>query len=177
MSARLTQLLLALSLLLNCFVLAGFVYRSWIEPPHFQGRMGGGPPSPPPGRERPSPLDALSQDLKLDESQKKTLAGVFEQYGTIRRDRWREIQKVREAMSSELQKPGLDMTRIDSLVDQMTVLRAEQQKETLRAIAELAPKLRPEQLDELHKILAERYGGFGWRPGGPGGQRSQRPSQ
>ncbi|MEA2853200.1 MAG: hypothetical protein QOE02_3219, partial [Rhodospirillaceae bacterium] len=33
MSSRLIQVLLALSLLLNTFVLAGFVYRSWIEPP------------------------------------------------------------------------------------------------------------------------------------------------
>jgi Spy/CpxP family protein refolding chaperone len=175
MSSRLTQVLLALSLLLNCFVLAGFVYRSWVEPPHWQGRMAGGPP--PPGRERPSPLDALSQDLKLDDSQKQALKGLFEQYSTTRRDRWHEIQKVREAMSTELQKPGFDMAKIESLVDQMSGLRAVQQKENLRAISELAPKLRPEQLDELHKILADRYGGSGWRPGGPGGPRPPRPTQ
>ena len=40
MSSRLTQLLLALSLLLNCFALAGFVYRSWIAPPHMLGQAG-----------------------------------------------------------------------------------------------------------------------------------------
>lgn len=176
MSSRLTQVLLALSLLLNCFVLAGFVYRSWVEPPHFQGRMGGGPP-PPPGSPRPSPMDALSQDLKLDDSQKQALKGLFEQYSTTRRERWRDIQKVREAMSAELQKPGFDMPKIDSLVDQMTVLRAQQQKENLRAISELAPKLRPEQLDDLHKILADRYGGSGWWPGAGGGPRPPRPTQ
>ena len=33
MGGRLIQLLLAMSLLLNTFVLAGFVYRSWIAPP------------------------------------------------------------------------------------------------------------------------------------------------
>ena len=38
MSSRLMQVLLALSLLLNTFVLAGFVYRSWIEPPAFERR-------------------------------------------------------------------------------------------------------------------------------------------
>jgi len=36
MSSRLIQVLLALSLLLNTFVLVGFVYRSWIVPPPFE---------------------------------------------------------------------------------------------------------------------------------------------
>jgi Spy/CpxP family protein refolding chaperone len=176
MSLRLTQVLLALSLLLNCFILAGFVYRSWIDPPHWQGRMGGPPPGQPGFR---SPLEALSQDIKLDDAQKQALKGLFEQYSTTRRDRFREIQKVREAMSAELQKPEFDMTKIEALVDQMTSLRAEQQKENLRSIAQLSPHLRPEQRDELHKILAERYGG-GWGgrpPGGPGGPRPPRPTQ
>jgi Spy/CpxP family protein refolding chaperone len=170
MSSRLTQVLLALSLLLNCFVLAGFVYRSWIDPPHWQGRMGGQP-----GYR--SPLDALSQDLKLDDTQKQALKGLFEQYSTTRRDRFGEIQKVREAMSAELQKPEFDMTKIEALVEQMTRLRAEQQKENLRSISQLSSHLRPEQRDELHKILAERYGG-GWRGrAGSGGSRSPRPPQ
>ncbi len=175
MSSRLTQVLLALSLLLNCFILAGFVYRSWIDPPHWQGRMGGPPPGPP-GARPASPLDALSQDIKLDDSQKKALQGMFEQYSTTRRDRFREIQKVREAMSAELQKPEFDTPKIDALVEQMTRLRGEQQKENLRSISQLAPHLRPEQRDEMHKILAERYGGgWGGRPGGPGGPGGPRP--
>lgn len=177
MSSRLTQVLLALSLLLNCFVLAGFVYRSWIAPPHWQGRAVGPPPGQPGFR---SPLEVLSQDLKLDDRQKQALKELFEQYSTSRRDRFREIQKVREAMSAELQKPEFDMAKIEPLVEQMTGLRAEQQKENLRSIAQLSPHLRPEQRDELHKILAERYGG-GWGgrpgPGGPGGSRPPRPTQ
>jgi Spy/CpxP family protein refolding chaperone len=67
------------------------------------------------------------------------------------------------------------MTRIEPLVEQMTRLRAEQQKENLRSISQLSPHLRPEQRDELHKILAERYGG-GWR-GRSGGPRPPRPPQ
>ena len=171
MSSRLTQVLLALSLLLNCFVLAGFVYRSWIDPPrHWQGRTGGQPGFR-------SPLEALSQDLKLDDSQKQALKGLFEQYSTTRRDRFREIQKVREAMSAELQKPEFDMTKIEALVEQMTRLRAEQQKENLRAIPQLSSNLRPEQRDELHKILAERYGGGWGGRSGSGGPRPPRPPQ
>jgi Spy/CpxP family protein refolding chaperone len=175
MSSRLTQVLLALSLLLNCFVLAGFVYRTWIEPPHWRGRMAG--PPPPSGADRMgNPLDALARDLKLDDAQRKDLGSIFEQYSSSRHDRFRDMGKIREGMSAELQKPDFDMAKIDALVDQMTVLRADQQKQNLRAVEQMSAKLKPEQRAELHKILAERYGG-GWRPGNQPGPRPPRPPQ
>ena len=169
MSARLTQVLLALSLLLNCFALAGFVCRTWIEPPHFQ-RPGG-----PGGGRGMSPLEALAQDLKLEDSQRQELRSVFEHYADARRDRFREIQKVRDAMVAELQKPEFDMGKIDPLIEQMTRLRGEAQKENMRAIAEMASKLKPEQRDKLHKVLADRYGNPPWAAGG--GRPQGRPSQ
>jgi Spy/CpxP family protein refolding chaperone len=159
MSLRLTQVLLALSLLLNCFALAGFVYRTWIEPPHLQ-RPGGS------GGRGMSPLEALAQDLKLEDSQRQELRPVFEHYADARRDRFREIQKVRDAMVAELQKPDFDMAKIDPLIEQMTHLRGEAQKQNMRAIAEMASKLKPEQRDKLHKILADRYGNPPWAAGG-----------
>src|ERR1700755_3297429 len=121
MSARLTQVLLALSLLLNCFVLAGFVWRSWIEPPHQQG------PAAPPRARGMSPLEARAQALDLDSSQRKELRSVFDHYADARRDRFREIQKVRDAMVTELQKPDFDMAKIDPLIDQITELRRDAQ--------------------------------------------------
>jgi Spy/CpxP family protein refolding chaperone len=168
MSARLTQVLLALSLLLNCFVLAGFVYRSWIEPPHQQR------PAGPPGPRGMSPLEALAQDLQLDSSQRQELRSVFDHYADARRERFREIQKVRDAMVTELQKPEFDMAKIDPLIDQITELRRDAQKQNMRSIAELASKLKPEQRTKLHKILADRYGNPPWanRPPPP-----PRPSQ
>jgi Spy/CpxP family protein refolding chaperone len=156
MSARLTQVLLALSLLLNCFVLAGFVWRSWIEPPH-QQRPGG-----PPGPRGLSPLEALAQDLELDADQRKDLRSVFDHYADARRDRFREIQKVRDAMVTELQKPEFDMAKIDPLIEHITQLRSEAQKQNMRSIAELASKLKPDQRTKLHKILADRYGNPPW---------------
>jgi Spy/CpxP family protein refolding chaperone len=175
MTPRLTQVLLGLSLLLNAFVLAGFVFHGWFEP---APRPVGGPPPPGQAGRWGNPLEGLVQDLKLDEGQKKDVQPVIDQYANTRRDRWRDIGKLREAMSAELQKPAFDMAKIDALVDQMTVLRAEQQKQNLRAIEQMAAKLKPEQQAELHKILAERYGGQGgWRgPGqGGGGQRERGP--
>ena len=131
MPSRLIQVLLALSLLLNTFVLAGFVYRSWIEPPAFERHL---PPPPPPPGQRPSPLETMAHDLNLDDGQRQALRGVFEQYSTTRRERLREIQKVREQIAAEYKHPTVDMARVDSLIDQLTKLRAEQQKEYLGAL-------------------------------------------
>jgi Spy/CpxP family protein refolding chaperone len=167
MSARLTQVLLALSLLLNCFVLAGFVWRSWIEPPHQQRPAG--------PRGGMSPIEALAQDLELDANQRKDLRPVFDHYADARRDRFREIQKVRDAMVTELQKPEFDMAKIDPLIEQITQLRSEAQKQNMRSIAELASKLKPEQRAKLHKILADRYGNPPWAGNRP--PPAPRPSQ
>lgn len=151
MSSRLTQVLLGLSLLLNCFVLAGFVYRSWIAPPPFVHH---GPIPPGAG----GPLEMLSQEVRIDDSQRVALKGLFDRYAGERRDRFREIVKIRREMAEELKKPEFDMARINALVDQMTQLRGEQQKHNLAAISELDSQLRPEQRERLHTILAERYG-------------------
>ncbi len=167
MSLRITQALLGLSLLLNAFVLAGFVFHSFIEPPP---HCAGGPP--PPGQPRfGNPLEVLAHDVKVDDAQRKELQPLFDEYTSARRDRFRDIVKLREAMTAELEKSPFDMAKIDGLVDQATALRAELQKENLHAIDKMAAKLKPEQRAELHKILAERYG----RPPPGGGPRQPRP--
>jgi Spy/CpxP family protein refolding chaperone len=168
------QLLLGLSLLLNCFVLAGFVYRSWIVPPTFEGR----PPPPPPGS-RPGMVEILVHDLDLDAAQRQALGGQLDRYNTARRERSAEIQKVREQITAELKRPKLDMTRIDGLVDQITRSRADQWKESLHAMADLEPALRPDQRERLHAMLAERFAGTPWQqqraPGGPPGPAGRGP--
>ena len=169
MSSRLLlQVLLALSLMLNTFVLVGFVYRSWIEPPPFERPA----PSPPPPGQRPSALETMTHDLNLDDRQRQALKGTFDQYGTLRRDRQREIQKVRELLAAEYRRPTIDMVRVDALVDQLTRQRAEQQKETLRSFAQLESQLKPEQRERLHQILADRLAQpyYGRPPGGAPGQ-------
>ena len=168
MSLRITQVLLGLSLLLNAFVLAGFVFHSWFEPP--PPRFAG------PARWA-NPLEALADDLKIDGSQRKELQPLFDQYTNSRHDRFREIAKVREEMTAELKKSPFDLAKIDGLVDQMMALRVDLQKENLHAIDQLAQKLKPEQRDELHKILAERYGRPPGPPGGPRPPRPPRPPQ
>ncbi len=159
MGSRLIQVLLALSLLLNAFVLAGFIYRSWImpPPPPFERRM------PPPGP-RLSPLEMVSRDLDLDDAQRQALKGVFDQYSLARRERLHEIQKLREQLAGEYRQPTIDLARVDALIDQLTKLRAGFQKETLRAFTQLESQLKPEQRERMHHILAERLEGPPMRP-------------
>lgn len=168
MNSRLVQLLLALSLLLNCFVLAGFVYRSWIAPPPPE-RFGFAPPGGRPG----TPLEMMANDLKLDDSQRKSLQDVFDKNQAERRDRIHKIQQAREQISDELKKQPVDLAKIDALVDEVGRLRGDQQKANLHGILALDSQLTPQQRDRMHAILAERYlappGGPG-RPGGPGGR-------
>jgi Spy/CpxP family protein refolding chaperone len=175
MNSRLVQLLLALSLLLNCFVLAGFVYRSWIAPPSWEGRG-----SPSPGGRLGGPLEMMANDLKLDESQRKALHDLFEKNIAERRERIHQIQQAREQTSDELKKQPVDLAKIDALIDQVTKLRGEQQRASLHGILELDSHLTPQQRDRMHEILADRYvgrGGPGGRPPGGPGSGPGRPPQ
>jgi Spy/CpxP family protein refolding chaperone len=164
MTSRVIQTLLGLSLLLNAFVLAGFVYRSWIDPPF---EMNGMPPPPPPPRgapgqpglppgPRPNPVEMVAQDLGLDADQRKLMQTLFDHYAKARRDRLQEIQQLREQTSAELRKTSVDMNRVDALIDQVSRLRAEQQKETLRTLTQLEPSLRSDQRERLQRLMVER---------------------
>ncbi len=160
MGPRVLQALLALSLLLNTFVLVGFVYRSWIEPP-----FGMHPPPPPhggpgqPGRPagpRFNPVEMVVRDLGLDGEQRQKMKDLFDRYANERRERLMEIQRVREQTGVEMGRTPVDMARIDDLIDQVSHLRAEQQKETLRTLLELQPSLRPDQRARLQELLVDR---------------------
>lgn len=148
---RLLQLLLGLSLLLNAFILAGFVYRTWIAPPEFHM------PPPPGQRGWNGPLEAMATDLALDDKQRRALKDVFEKNHADRRKRFQDIQKLREQAGGELRQGTVDWAKVDTLIDQVAKLRGEAQKENLRAILDLEPQLTPQQRDKLHAVLAERF--------------------
>jgi Spy/CpxP family protein refolding chaperone len=152
MASRLTQLLLALSLLLNAFVLAGFIYRSWIAPPTEHQMVG-----PPPGQGPRGPLEQMAAELKLNDEQRGALREVFEKNQADRRQRIQDIQQIREQTGAELRKDPIDWNKVDTLVDQMTRLRGDAQRENLRAIVNLETHLTPQQRQQLHAILADRF--------------------
>ncbi len=162
---RLITVALALSVLLNGFFVAGFVFRGWIAPATFEQRM----PAPPPPAARRSPLEMMAGDLNLAPGQRQELSGVFEQHAQVRRDRSREMQSLREQIVTEYRRIPLDQSRIDPLIDKLGDLRADQQKETLRALVQLEAKLNPEQREKMHQILVDRLLSSPWSrpPGGP----------
>ena len=170
---RLITVALALSVLLNGFFVAGFVFRGWIAPATFEQRM---PPPPPPPGGRLSALETVASDLNLAPGQRQELSGVFEQHSQVRRDRSREMQRLREQIVAEYRRIPLDQSRLDPLIDKLGDLRADQQKETLRALVQLEAKLNPEQREKMHQILVDRILTSPWsRP--PGGPPPPRPPQ
>ncbi len=172
MSSRLIQVLLALSLLLNTPPFERPTPRSWITPFVLMGFVY--PPAP-----RPGALETVTHDLNLDEGQRQALRGAFDQYAVGRRERLHEIQRLREQLASEYKRPSIDMTRVDALIDQLTKLRADMQKETLRAFTQLETQLKPEQRERMHQILAERLASppVGRPPGAGAGPGAARPPQ
>ncbi len=164
---RLITVALALSVLLNGFFVAGFVFRSWIAPLPFELRMPPPPPAP-----RPGVLEMVANDVSLDGSQREAMRGVFEQHAQARRDRFGEIQKTRELIINEYKRTPIDPERLAPLIDRLTDLRADQQKETVRALAQLEAKLTPEQRQRLHQALVDRMSGPPPMRGQPGLPRS-----
>lgn len=164
---------LALSLLLNAFFVAGFVFRGWIAPLPFEQHM---PPPRPPPAARPSALEVVAGDLNLDPGQRQALRGVFEQHAQVRHDRSREMQRVREQIVAEYRRIPLDQSRLGLLIDRIGDLRADQQKETVRALAQMEAQLDPEQRVKMHQILVDRILSSPWarQPGAsPPSRRSQ----
>lgn len=153
---RLLQVALALSLLLNAFFIGGFIFRGWIGPLPFESRLLPPPPPPPPPGARPSPLEVVARDLDLDDGQRQALRGTFEQYARARRERFREMQKIRGQILAEYKRSPLDQAGIEALLDKLGDLRADQQKETVRALVQMEEQLRPEQRQRLHEVLVER---------------------
>jgi Spy/CpxP family protein refolding chaperone len=168
---RLITVALALSLLLNAFFVAGFVFRSWIAPLTFEQRV----PAPPPGS-RPSALETVAKEVSLDEKQRQALRGIMERHAKVRRERAHEIQKVREQIVDEYRRTPLDQARLDPLVDKLGDLRAEQQKETVRALTQFEAELSPQQRERMHQVLVDRLLASPWyRPSGA--SSAGRPSQ
>jgi Spy/CpxP family protein refolding chaperone len=168
MPRLLFQVGLALSLLLNAFFVAGFVFRNWIAPLPFEHR---GPPPPPPPGARPSFLDIVASDVSLDGPQREALRGVFEQHAQGRRDRFREIQKTREQIINEYRRSPIDPDKLLPLIDKLSDLRTDQQRDTVRALAQLEERLTPDQRQRLHQVLVDRLSApppMQRQPGQPG---------
>lgn len=173
MSWRPASVLLVLSALLNAFFIAGFVFRGWIAPMAFEHWM---PPPPPPSGPRPGVVEFVANEAQLDDAQRQVLRPVLDQYIQARRERLRGMQKLRDQIGAEYRRSPIEPARLDPLIDQLGALRVEQQRDTIRVLAQIQAQLRPDQQARMHEAMAERLGGPIWRPApGPQGRPSGGP--
>lgn len=177
MSSRLLQLLLIFSLLLNSFVIAGFVYRGWIAPPVEVGLIPPPPPPPPGPAPRPGPLEVVTRELDLDQDQREVFRSLVEQHAAKRRERLQEIHRDREQVAAEMRRPQPDLAKVEGLIDRVSELRGELIKENLRTLAAFEPKLRPEQRERMYVIFADRFAGVPPAPQRPREPAAPRPPQ
>lgn len=177
MSARLLQVLLVLSLLLNGFAIGGFVFRGWIAPPIAAGLMP--PPPPPPGTPgappRPSQLDIMTRELGLDTDQREALRGLIEQHAAQRRQRLAEIHKDRELVAAEMRQPQPDFAKVEALIDRVSTLRGELIKDNLRNLVAFESRLKADQRERMYGIFADRF--VGPPPAAPAAPRPAQPGQ
>ena len=75
-----------------------------------------------------------------------------------------EMMKLRLEMNTLMRDPKADANKIEGLIDRMSALRAEHQKEAFRHRQSVESMLTPEQLEKLQNIRG-RFAGRGLMPG------------
>jgi hypothetical protein len=90
--------------------------------------------------------------------------------------RMRELRQIRDRVVVELRKERTDFTVVDPLIDRVTTLRGDIQKDGLRTADQIAITLRPEQRERFRELVIARtlVPGTGGRPGGPRRQLDER---
>jgi Spy/CpxP family protein refolding chaperone len=138
---HLVSILLALSLALNLFFIAGAL---WI-------RIHGPPPMSPAER-----LEHIGTQLALDPQQKQ----AFEQYAQAVRTRMQVMHKAVDPLIgnawSEVAKPDADETKVVALFDEAAQTRREYMREMAPTTLAFLAKLSPEQRAKFVELIRER---------------------
>lgn len=157
MRARLPWILFAVSLILNVFVVGGFLYTR-----HVADR-------PPPG----GPVWMAARSLELDDAQKE----AFRQLRAEGRRNFEEMREtmrpLRERLTGELAKPAPDFATVDRLIDEISVAETIKQKAMARTVQRFVDTLRPEQRAQFHRAVQEQVSRRFPEPGKPGRSRPE----
>ena len=150
---NLAWILFGLSLVLNIFFVGGFVYAKHFGPPWAHGRA--------PWQQR---VDARwADELRLDPDQQRTFRQAFREMRQRNAPRVRELAQLREQLTTEMEKDKLDFAAIDPLLERISALRLDIQKDGLHAAEQVAATLRPEQRAKFREVMIART--FPGRPG------------
>jgi Spy/CpxP family protein refolding chaperone len=112
------------------------------------------------GRERVDRAQALA-DLKLTPEQVRALDEFRKARADERRAFREEMSKLRTETRQLLRDPQADRAKADELIDRRAKLRADREKEALRARAERDKIFTPEQREKIRALRSNRPGRAG----------------
>ncbi len=144
---------LGLSVTLNLAFLGGFLY--------LRGKVDGVREGE---RQR---IAATAQDLGLSQSEQQSFVELRRTLGETTRRHQRQLQAPSTALAQAVMRPTLDRAEIDRLQEQISAIRAAQQRESSALVTEFTLTVAPERRMAVIQFLRQRAASAG--PGGPRG--------
>ncbi len=140
---RFVEIALALSLVLNVFVVGGFVYSQLT-----------GPSGAPVGHDRR--LDLMANRLGVDTEKSKPFrefkAGLRQVFNGLNQTN----RPLFDQLWQEALKPDPDLARLDQLVDEIVAKRQAVSHESLRLLVKFSASLSPDQRSALLALMQNR---------------------
>jgi Spy/CpxP family protein refolding chaperone len=163
MRTRLPWILLAISVALNVFAVAGYFYAKNRHESRMMDR---------------SPIMAATRDLKLTPAQNEALEKMRADVRKSSSDIRDEMRPLRRELLVELGKDQPDFAAVDRKIDDLGDVQSKRFKAMVRAVHDFQQTLTPEQRAEFRKAMnehmARRMMQRGGRRGGDG-DASPRP--
>lgn len=167
MRAKLPWILLAVSIVLNIFVIGGFVYTKRVAESRMMDR---------------SPIMAAARELNLSGPQKEAFEKMRADIRKSSSDIRNEARPLRRELLGELAKPQPDFAAVDRKIDDLGDVQGKKYKAMVRSVHEFQQSLTPEQQEAFRKGIREnslRRGMQGGRRGdgrdGSGREKSSPP--
>lgn len=148
MRTKLPWILLAISVVLNVFVVGGFFYAKGRSEARMMDR---------------SPIMAAVRDLDLTGPQKQALEKMRADIRKSSSDIRDEMRPLRRELLTELAKPQPDFTQVDRRIDDLGDVQSKRFKAMVRAVHEFQQTLTPEQQEAFRKGIRENMGRRGMR--------------
>lgn len=138
---------IALLIILNLLTLAAL----WLTIFH---RSPGAPP-PWRGGGTEDPQRFLSRELNLTEAQAKEFDDLRDHFLKTAGPIHEEIGRLKESLIEEMFRPQVDASRIKTLIEEIGVRRADEEKRLLNHFQDLVNACRPEQKPKFQAIMRE----------------------
>lgn len=160
MRKKLPWILLAISVALNIFAVAGFFYAKSQAEMRMLDR---------------SPVMAAARELNLTEPQKAAFEKMRNDIRRASDDIRAEMRPVRRQLLDELAKPQPDFAAADQRIDDLGDIQGKRFKAMVRAVHEFQQSLTPQQQEQFRKAMREQMTRRAMQRGRPGNDDSRQP--